>query len=381
MGKVKIVFSAVTLIISILLIINTIKFEERFNPAKYTPPAFQVTGISENSKLFQDLSLAKPLTVDNNSFQKNLRVKTDPRTSFEVIYKGTLLTILPNSHIFYNVRMQTLSLIFGEIFWNKLSKSPVSIFTEEGSTPVTISKSGRMRITHDGQLQIWSYKGEAIFNSNESFVKIPTGRALFIDEENVQTLISIPPAITYIAPKNQDVYIEKLTDFLVKIDWKLLLGITNYKVKVYTSKLKENILIEKTVTSNRTGLDLAEFAHVREFYWEITPLSEEMYEGEPSEMGKIRLFGIMLKEEKENLLSKLIISSMNVTGNKVLIKGSIRDTSDLYINEVSITIDINGDFAYTQVYTTLGLKKITFKVISPLGVESILTKQVTINEE
>ncbi len=381
MGKVKFVFSVMTLVISVLLIINTVKFEGKSDPLKYTPPPFQITGISENGKLFQDLSLSIPLTVESGRFKNNLRIKTDPRTSFEVIFKGTLLIILPNSYIFYNVNKQTLSLISGEIIWTRLTKYPTSIYTKEESSPITISRSGRVLITGDNRLYIWSYRGGTTLKSGEVLIEIPERKSLFIDEEKIQKMINIPPAITFIAPKEQDVYIKKLTDFLVKIDWKAIPGITNYKVKVYPSKLKENTFIEKIVSFNRTGLDLAEFERNREFFWEIIPLTEEMYEGEPSRMGKIRLFGVMLKEERDNHPSKLTISSMDVTGDTVTIKGNTNADAKLYINEISVAVGITGNFTFTKTYTTLGLKKITFRVISPLGVESTLIKQVTINEE
>ena len=72
---------------------------------------------------------------------------------------------------------------------------------------------------------------------------------------------------------------------------------------------------------------------------------------------------------------------MTVNGNMVLIRGNADINSELYVDEVSVKIDSNGIFIYTKRYKTLGLKQIIFRIVSPSGIESIQTKQVTIYEE
>ncbi|MCK4890141.1 MAG: hypothetical protein KAS97_09430, partial [Candidatus Aminicenantes bacterium] len=377
----KIVFSVLTIIISIFFITKTLSFEQKLDPGKYKSPVFQITGVSENSKLFQDLSLETPLTVSDTSFTKNLRIKTDSQTSFEFLYKGSLLNVLPDSYVYYHPRREALSLISGELYWVKSSNSPIQFYTEEDKAPITISFSGRIRKSPDGSLTIWSYKGESVLKDNGDFINIPSGQCLVIDSKKKQKFSLIPKATTYIAPEKKSVQISKFTDFLVKIDWRIVPGVTEYKVKLYPSPLRESILLEKVVALNRTGLDLEEFEQNREFYWEIIPLNEEKVEGEPSRMGQIKLFGVLISQERDSRPPELAITSMTVNGNMVLIRGDADINSELFVDGNAIKIDSNGIFIYTKRYKTLGLKQIIFRIVSPSGVESIQTKQVTIYEE
>jgi len=145
MGKVKIIFSVIIILISIIFITTFLKFEEKLDPGNYKAPVFQVIGISENSKLFQDLSLDTPLTVKNTTFTKNLRIKTDAQTSFELLYKGVLINVLPDSYIYYHLRREALSIITGEMYWEKTGTLPVTIYTDEDKRPLTLSVSGRLQ--------------------------------------------------------------------------------------------------------------------------------------------------------------------------------------------------------------------------------------------
>jgi len=51
------------------------------------------------------------------------------------------------------------------------------------------------------------------------------------------------------------------------------------------------------------------------------------------------------------------------------------------VDDIPVKTDSNGIFIHTKRYKTLGLKQIVFRLVSPSGVESIETKQVTIFEE
>ncbi len=381
MGKIKIIFSVAVVIISVFFIINSLKFEQKLELGKDEPPVFQVTGISENSKLFQDLSLDIPLTVSEVNFKKNLRVKTDSQTSFKMLFKGTLLNVLPNSYIYYHLRREALSIISGEIYWEKSGKVPVKIYTEEDENPLTISISGRLRKNPKGDLEVWSFKGGSILQYGLDFLDIAEEKCLTINSSKTQKFYSIPKATTYISPEKKVVEIKKFTDFLVKIDWKYVPGISEYKLKLYPSQLRENLLLEKLVSSNRTGIDLAEFEHNREFYWEVLPLNDENIEGEPSRMGEIKIYGVLISEERDSRPPEFAITSLTVNGNMVLIRGNADLDSELYVDDSPVKIDSNGIFIYTKRYKTLGLKQITFRIVSPSGVESTETKQVTIFEE
>ena len=381
MGKVKIVFSVITLIISVLFIVSSIKFEEKLDPGNDIAPVFQVTGISENSKLFQDLSLDTPQTVADKNFNKNLRIKTDSQTSFELLFKGSLLKVLPDSYIYYHPRREALSLLSGEFYWEKSGEIPVSIYIGENGTTLTLSVSGRIRKDAEGSLTVWNYRGGSVLKNGDEYIEIPESKSLFIDVKNKTKLSPIPVATTYISPEKLSVKINKFNDFLVKIDWKFVAGAPEYKVKLFSSPMRENLLLEKIVSTNRTGLDLEEFEQNREFYWEIVPLSEELIEGEPSKMGMIRLQGILISEERDRRPPELAVTSMTVNGNLVLLRGSADINSELFVNDVPVKIDSNGIFIYTKRYKTLGLKKIVLRIVSPSGIESVQTKQVTIYEE
>lgn len=381
MGKIKLIFLAATIIISGLIINSFLKFDEKLEPGDYTQPVFQVTTISENGKLFQDLLLKTPLIAGETKFIGNLRVKTDSQTSFNMMYKGTLINVLPNSYIYFHKRREALSLIGGEIYWKKSGKTPVKIYTGEDEKPLTLSRAGRLKVDPEGPVTIWSFKGGGVLKTGNLFIDIPTGRCLVYESKKVQNLYEIPAATTYISPKKLDVNIRKFNDFLVKIDWRFISGVSEYKVKLYSSRLRESLLFERIISSNRTGLELAEFEQNREFFWEVVPLNEERMEGEPSMMGQIRLLGVLINEERESRPPELAITSLTVNGNMVLIRGRADVNSELYVDDVPVKSDSNGIFIHTKRYKTLGLKQIVFRLVSPSGVESIETKQVTIFEE
>ncbi len=381
MGKIKLIFSLLTVIISIFFIIISFKFEQKIDPLKYTTPTFQIIEISENSKLFRDLDLKKPLTVSSKSFSGDLRIKTDSQASFRFIFNGTIFHVLPNSYVYYDTKKEKLSFLSGEMFWSKVTKTSVTIYTTETGNPLTISNSGKISRHNEGNLQIWNFNGSSILNRGEELIKIPSDNYFVLDTKSKYRFSEIPEATTFIAPKEKDLYIKKIIDFLIKLDWKNVNGVSEYNVKLYTSPLRDNLLLEKKVALNRTGVDVIEFEQIREFYWEVIPLNKDGIEGEPSEMGHIKLHGILVNSEGDNRPPKLEISSLTVNGNMVLIRGKGEINAELFINNSPVKIDNNGVFIYTVKFKTLGLKEITFKLVSPSGSETTQTKQVTIYEE
>jgi hypothetical protein len=381
MSRLKPIFSALVIIITVLFIIKSLKFKQIITPEETYIPDFQIISISENSRIFQDLAMQIPLTTVDTSFKSELRIKTDSQTAFELVYRETILDVLPGSYLHYVPDSKELSLIHGEVYWHRASKTPVSVFTSDGANPVTLSQKGRMLKSPEGKLMIWSYSGACVIKNDKEFIEIPPEKYVEFDAKNKPVFFDISPATTFISPVHKDVYVRKIPDLLIKLDWKSIPGVSEYKVKLYSSELRETLLLEKSVLINRTGIDLSEFEQNREFLWEVLPMSDNNIEGEPSAIGKIRVFGLLISEERDSRLPELAITSMTVNGNMILIRGNADISSELFIDEDPVKVDSNGIFIYTKRYKNLGLKKIIFRIVSPSGVESIQTKQVTIYEE
>jgi hypothetical protein len=168
----------------------------------------------------------------------------------------------------------------------------------------------------------------------------------------------------------------------VKFNWKAVKGAQRYILRLYSSILKENLLYEKEVVTNRLNLDLLQFEDFGEFHWQVSAYDlENNREGAPSEMGHLKLVGAILNKEKALRPPPLIIKTLDPSGNLVLIEGETEKNAQLYINDVPITVNMDGTFVHTINFEKIGRNRIDFRVISASGIETTVEKYVNTYDE
>jgi hypothetical protein len=104
-------------------------------------------------------------------------------------------------------------------------------------------------------------------------------------------------------------------------------------------------------------------------------------EGAPSRTGNIKLIGSIGDAANALEHPKLVITSFNTSGNMVLIKGEADKSCQLFINDENVAINMDGTFYYTKIFNQIGSKTIVFRLAAPTGMETRITKTVTIFEE
>lgn len=358
---------------------------------------FKLTKISGNGKVYFDknriegekfvASTTKAVDIKRLEYQDEMYIKTDAYTSFQLYCFKTSFTILPNSYIYYRPQTKEFNFFNGEFYWKKEAKGKkVDISIQHPQNLMTLSQSGRVRITGN-TTYIWNYDGDLRLNHNSEDFSLK-GRQLFVHTVNPRPrrvtppkIYNVPPPAAGLDPLDKDVLLSKPDDSIVRFDWRVVKGNPAYKFKLYSSDLKENLLLERQVTVSNVTLDLLQFEE-REFFWEVIPLSDNsQLEGVPSSMGRVKLVGSLLEKKNVRKKPELAITSLTVTGNLVLIRGTAEVSAKLYINDDFIPVDRDSSFFHTVTFKFIGPKVIVFKLVSPLGVETKEERPITIYAE
>lgn len=381
MFKLKLIFSVLILTISTIVILFFLKFDLSLKEISFTPKIIRITGFSPNAYLYSDPEMKSPLHLEDLDFKNEQGIMTPQQVSIELLCKDLFVEMLPLSFIKFSPELKSLALEKGKFYWNRIKKGRTYLSVSGGEYELQLSGKGRLNISEKGDLTIWIYKGISKIKNSSGEFELNPGQLYYSSEKNPFKSEKILPSPEFISPEDKKIYLKKLKDAVVKLECKAVISASGYNFKLYTSKLRENILIEKKTVSNRISINLADFEGNRVFYWEVFPLNENESEGEPSSIGRIRLFGSAL-EEKINLQPpEISIISLTVNGNLVLIKGKTDSGSTLFIDEVPVPLEQDGSFIYTKIFKSMGLKTISFKVISTAEVESVITRQVTIFDE
>ncbi len=404
MNKIKIGFFILFFLILLgtLFLLNTFQSPVRSKLEKV--PEFQVTRISKNGTVYKNSAMTDPFQIKNLKHPEEVFLKADAQTAFEFIYSETFFSVLPGSSMFHQTKTKELFLN-GDFFWNKATKGKkVVIYLSTAEEIISLSKPDKTKIAPDSQpsiqkmlllsdsgrvknsvstLEIWNYSGELILNLGDDPYPLRPNQMLIMEKRNNRISFhdTLPPP-EYISPEEKTIHLNLIGDSIIKFGWKNVKGTTQYQLRLYTSKLRENVIFDKSVAANRKSLDILKFENENEIYWEVYPYdSQNNIEGSPSRMGKIKIVGVILDKEKLLKPPKLEISSFTVSGNIVLIKGEADANSQLFINDEFVKIDMDGKFIHTITFKTLGTKSIVFKLISPSEIETVFKRQVAIFEE
>jgi hypothetical protein len=343
---------------------------------------FQVTGISEKGNLYFNNDETRLADVKTSIFSAETRLRSDDQTAWEFFFEGVLFTALPGSGIHYSPQTRELILESGEFYWEKkLGRQNTEISLLKAGNIFRLSASGRIRL-RDKFMEIWNYSGQVDFDYNgtphhlQELQYLKTGGGGKFSSVNL-----FPPPLS-ISPENETISLINVKDTLIQFKWKNVRGASNYLLKIYPSPLRDNMLSSKVVAGNSIMLDILPFIEYTELYWEVSVFdAAKNIESIPARIGMIKISSSMLKKGMMSQPPKIEVSSLSVSGNMVLIKGSTDPNAQLLIEGVAIKLDSDGKFIHTISYKSIGIKGIVFKALAPSGLETVLKKQVTIFEE
>jgi len=343
---------------------------------------FQVTGISEKGNLYFNNDETRLADVKTSIFSTETRLRSDDQTAWEFFFEGVLFAAQPGSGIHYTPQTRELILENGEFYWEKkLGRQNTEISLLKAGNIFRLSVSGRMRLS-DRFLEIWNYSGQVDLDYNGKPFHLQELQYLKTGGGGKLSPVNLFPAPPSISPENETISLIHPSDTIIQFKWKNVRGASNYLLKVYSSPLRDNILSSKVVSGNTIILDILPFIEFNELYWEVAAFDEARnIESIPARMGVIKITSSMLKKGMLSQPPKLEVSSLSVSGNMVLIKGSTDPNAQLSIEGIAIKLDNDGKFIHTISYKSIGIKSIVFKAMAPSGLETVLKKQVTIFEE
>jgi hypothetical protein len=396
------IFFSIFLLIFVVTLFLLTSFQSPFVTQIKPISPFQITKISGSGSIYTNPAMSETVDIKAVENPGEAYYRADAQTSFECYYANTFFTLLPGSSLYFQSKTKEIYLN-GEFFWRKaVSGHDLEIYlasdqaianlhtpqhrsiAEESHpmprTILTLGDFGRIKMNQE-ETYIWNYAGNSKLNyQSESHPLNPNQMLKLVGDE--VTILDLLHAPEYISPENKTIFLDKQGDSIVKFSWKNVAGASQYILRLFTSSLKENILWEKTLASNRKSIDIIGFEDVDEIYWQVYPLdAENNLEGSPSNMGKIQIVGILFDREKLLEPPNLVINSLTVSGNMVLIKGEADANSQLFINTDTVKIDMDGKFIHTITFKTIGKKNIVFRLVSPSEIETVAERQVSIFEE
>ncbi|MGE5342648.1 MAG: hypothetical protein ACM3SY_14330 [Candidatus Omnitrophota bacterium] len=380
---------------------------------------FKITQISGNGRVYVDdqpmdgrpLNGFKAVDLRQLEFSRRTHYfRSDDHTAFEFYYAGSAFTVLPDSTLAFNPKTGETCLFSGEYHWDERvndksgkngkndknrKRATLTIASANGAPgaqTLVISGSGRIRM-NEGGIEIRNYRGTAVFDTGRQRYEIRADQAFIVamskngnngnngnnDNPIFSRLLPMPRTID---PVQKIVTLTQSDDSVVRFEWNAVPEASQYVFRLYSSDLKEMVLTQKQIGTHHLEMDLLSFDE-KEFYWDVAAFDPSTQnEGAPSALGHIRFTGALLEKKSDRKAPALVINDFTVNGNLVLIKGEADVNSQLYINGQVQKIDPeDGQFICSLTLKSLGYQKITFRLVSPSGVETNLARYVTISEE
>lgn len=341
---------------------------------------FIITDISGSGRVWQDEDETNPLNIRSIPTGEIL-LKADLLTSFEFIFRGIQFTALPGSIVHYISQTQELTLQAGEFYWQRLTgrdKCEVALGQPENAS--LLSDAGRLTL-RNGRLVVWNYSAPLTLTYARHDYSLTALQMLQIDPSG-EKRVTLLPAPSSIAPEAEQIELNTLNDAIVSFKWKTVPNSGEYRLRFYSSRLRENLLLTREVSGNSLALDILPYLTARELYWDVTVVNDRNgREAVPSKLGSIRARGSLLVSDRLPLPPQITIGALSVSGNMVLIRGTTDSSNQLFINDIPVKLDTEGRFIHTLTLKTIGMKDILFRVIAPSGMETVIKRQVTIFEE
>jgi len=343
---------------------------------------FQISQISGNGQVYADIEETKPISLADLFSSGRITAKADRQTSFEFFHRQCMFIALPETHIHFRADTNELTLLKGEIFWrNPKNVQQQHLFLHDSGNFIVLSESGHLRYNQP-LLEIWNYSGEAELSLSHKSFQIASQQYLQVSGQREPKMHSLLPAPKITSPSVLSITLQNPNDAITNFLWRAVEGANRYVFRLYSSSLKENLLLNETVHGNTLNLNLLHYTSWGNLYWEVSALDERTnQEGIPSSLGYIHLAGKLFDREKQEKPPQLIISSLSVSGDMVLIRGETSPFCRVFINDSEVKVDSRGTFTFTVTYQTVGTKEIEFKAVNAAGAETVERRQVVIFAE
>jgi len=386
MKKLRVIFISSSLLIAVMAFfwLNNPDFSLQSPAAKtdFADEGFQLAGISEKGNLYFNNDESLLADVKTSVFSRETRLRSDEQTAWEFFFEGVLFTVLPGGGILYTPQTRELIIENGEFYWEKkLDRRNAEIFLLKTGNTVRLSASGRIRLK-GAFLEVWNYSGQLDFDFSGKPYRLQSGQYLKIGFSGRFSPVTLFPPPSSISPENETLSPAQVNDTILQFKWKNVRGAEDYVLKIYPSPLRDNILLRKVVAGNSIILDILPFIEYSRLYWEVAAYDGARdIESIPARFGVIRITASMLKKGMTALPPQIDVSSLSVSGNMVLIKGSTDANVQLVIEGSAIKLDNDGKFIHTISYSSIGVKEIVFRAVAPSGLMTVIKKQVTIFEE
>jgi len=360
---------------------------------------FKITEISGNGKIYRhnkpindrNYSTLNSIDIKQMQYKGDIYIKADPLTAFEFYCSGFSFIASPGSYLFFQPKTRELYLYSGEFYWNKqdkAKKSKVSVSIQAPQNVLLLPDSGRAKIS-DLSVNVWNYSnasGAVKFHFNGEDLNLKSNQLFAFQlqkrgKQKPPVISDILPMPQGIDPVNKDIVLEKPENSIVRFNWSVLKGEARYVFRLYSSRLRENVLTEQYIDINRASVELLQFDE-REFFWEVYPVSPagSLMEGVPSQMGVVRLLGILKETKDIKKPPELVVEISTISGNTYFARGKADPTSTLYVNGKKEHIDADGQFNISLKFSTLGRKEIIFRLVSPFKVETTHKEYIDVNE-
>ncbi len=386
MKKVRVIFISCSFLIAVMAIFWLYKpdfsLSAPHDNGAFPKEGFQVTGISEKGNLYLNDDEMRLANVKTSTFSQETRLKSDEQTAWEFYFEGVLFTVLPRGGIQYSPQTRELILERGEFYWERqLGRPGTEIFLFKAGNSFRLSASGRIRL-EDTFLEIWNYSGQLDFDYNGKPYRLQSRQYLKIGGRGNVLPVNLFPPPPSVSPENETISLAHINDTIIQFKWKNVRGAGRYLFKIYPSPLRDNVLARKVVTGNSIMVDILPFIEFNKLYWEVAAFDESRdIESLPSRIGVLKIASSLLKKGMKAQPPKLEVSSLSVSGNMVLIKGDTDPNVQFAIEGIEIKVDNDGKFIHTISYSSIGVKDIVFRAVSPSGLTTVVKKQVTIFEE
>lgn len=384
MKKIRVIFVCCSLLIAVMAFfwLNNPDFSSSASSKNIDPAAegFHVTAISEKGYLYLNNDETRLADVKTSIFTQETRLRSDDQTAWEFFFEGVLFGVLPGGGIHYTPQTGELILESGEFYWEKKLKQPVpEISLLKPGNIFRLSTSGRVRL-NDNSLEIWNYSGQLDFDYNGRPFRLPAMQ--YLKTGGRLSPVNLFPSPPSISPENETISLRHARDTVIQFTWKNVRGAEKYVLKIYPSPLRESVLTSRVVAGNSVMLDILPFIEHQALYWDVAAFDAARgIESQPTRIGVIKISGFMVKKSMVAQPPKLEVTSLSVSGNMVLIKGSTDTDVQLRIEGVNIKLDNDGKFIHTISYKSFGGKTIVFRAEAPSGLTTVLKKQVTVFEE
>ncbi|MCK4766139.1 MAG: hypothetical protein KAW12_28330 [Candidatus Aminicenantes bacterium] len=393
MKKIRILFIVLSLLILAVSLVLLTSFNAPFDSRIGKISEFKITKISGKGAVYwskrplkeRNLTAADAVDIKEMSHTEEMYLKTGSRTAFEFYCFGTAFIVLPGSHIYYQPKTKEFCFYCGEYFWNKEIKSRKVDITiaNEGEDPVqkilTIPDAGRLKITSNS-IEMWNYAGNLKFSYENQEFGVRANQMLVMRNRKayVHDILHAPE---FIAPEDKVITLTKPGDSFVRFSWRAVRGAKNYRLRIYSSALKENLLDDMILSTTRESINLQKF-EANEFYWQVFPYDlENKREGSPSKIGYIKTIGSVEVTDNAVRPPRLVISSLTASGNMVLIRGEADKNGQLYINNRPVPINADGTFFETLTFKKIGTHTINLRLVAPDDRENDITRTISTFEE